>query len=66
MAVILILVCGGLGFSSAIAAFVVFDASLLQAFALWMSGGFLALLLAVVPALMPQPAPQEDRQAESA
>ena len=66
MAVILVLVCGGLGFSSAVAALLLFDANLLQAFALWMSGGFVAMIIAVLPALLPQPEAREDRQAESA
>lgn len=66
MAIILVLVCGGLGFSTAIAALVLFDASLFQAFALWMSGGLLALVIAVLPALLPPRDPQQDRQAESA
>ncbi len=66
MAIILVLVCGGLGFSSAVAALLLFDANLLQAFALWMSGGFVAMILAVLPALLPQPEPRADRRAESA
>ena len=66
MAIILVLVCGSLGFSTAVAALVLFDASLFQAFALWMSCGLIALVLAVLPALLPARAPQQDRQAESA
>lgn len=66
MAIILVLVCGSLGFTSAVAALVLFDASLLQAFLLWVSGGFLALLLAVLPMLLPARGRQDDQQAESA
>jgi len=66
MAVILVLVCGGLGFSSAIAALMLFDASLLQAFGLWMAGGFGAMLLTLMPALLPPRPTHEQTQAESA
>jgi hypothetical protein len=54
MAVILVLVSGALGFGSAVVALTVFDVTLLQAFLLWMSGGFLAMLLASLPLLMPR------------
>lgn len=66
MAVILVLVCGVLGFGSAVAALFLFDISLFQAFGLWMVAGFVALIVSVLPVLVPHREIQEDRQAESA
>jgi hypothetical protein len=66
MAIILVLFCSVLGFVSATAAVLLFDVSLFQAFTLWMSAGFVALIFAVLPALLPQREAQDDRQAESA
>ena len=66
MAVILVLVCGVLGFSSAVAALFLFDASLLQAFTLWMVGGFVAMFLSLLPALLPVRAPREAACTEAA
>lgn len=66
MAVILVLFCSGLGFASAIAALLVFDANILQAFILWMSTGFIALTLAVLPAVLPRRPAPEAAQAERA
>jgi len=66
MAVILVLVCGFLGFTSAVAAFFLFDVSLMQALALWMIGGLAAVALAILPAVFPRRALAEDRQPEIA
>ena len=66
MAVILVLVGGALGFTSAIASLVLFDLSLFQAFGLWMLGGFAAMVLAVLPALFPSRAPRDGDQPETA
>lgn len=66
MAVILVLICGCFGFGSAVAGLLIFDLSWFQALLVWMSGGFVAVILAILPALLPQRAPYEDRQAESA
>ena len=66
MAIILVLMCGSVGFASAVAALLLFDASLFQAFGLWMSCGFAALVLALLPALLPQRQSEEDRQVERA
>ena len=66
MAVILILVCSGLGFGSAVAALLLFDVSLFQAFALWMGCGFSAMLIAVLPLLLPQRQRYSEPQTERA
>ncbi len=54
MAVIVILVCGCLGFTSALAALVLFDATLLQALGLWMGAGLAATAMILLPALLPR------------
>ncbi len=65
MAVILVLVCGAMGFVSAIAALMFMEASLFQAFGLWMFGGFAAMVVALLPALLPQRSPEPDEAAET-
>lgn len=65
MAVILVLVCSVLGFGSAVAALILFDASLFQAFALWMMVGLAGVIIALLPLLLPPRPAREARQAES-
>ena len=54
MMVILVLVCGIMGFGSAVASLVFFEASLLQALGLCTATGLSGALLAISVALMPR------------
>jgi hypothetical protein len=66
MAVILVLVCGVMSFVSAVAALLFMEVTLFQAFGLWMFGGFAAMVLALLPALLPRRSPVSDGAAETA
>jgi len=63
--VCMMVVCSGLGFLSAIAALCFADVSLYQAFCLWMSGGFSAMIMAVLPLLVPPPAARDADRAKT-
>ncbi len=66
MAIILVLACGILGFTSAVASLVFFEATLIQALGLWVLCGSGALVSFIVPALLPRRPLAEDRQTEIA
>ncbi len=66
MAVVLVLICGCFGFTSAVMALLLFDASLLQALLVWTSSGFAVLICATATALLSHREPIAIRQVESA
>ena len=54
MAVILVLTCGVLGFVSAIASLLFFDANLLQALGVWTATGLCGSLMGLTSSLLPR------------
>ena len=58
MATLLFLIGGILGFFSSIAAYTLFDASLMTALMIWVASGPVAALISVILRLMPQTMPQ--------
>ena len=66
MAIVATLAGGMLGFLSAMAALLVFDASWLLAFGLWGGGGLLIALTVLLLALSPREKPREALVSEAA
>ena len=66
MVVILVLISSVLGFASAVTALVFLDATLLQAFILWMCTGFGVLVYVAIVALQPHRGLPDDSQVKSA